>query len=121
VRTTAQRLGDAAEALVADRLVAAGWAILVRQIRVGRAEIDLVAIDPGPPRTLVFIEVRWRARRDYGLAEETVDRAKRMRLRRAAFRLIDDPGRLELPRIPVRFDLIVVEPGDVVRHHRHGA
>ena len=122
MRTPAQRLGDAAEALVADRLTAAGWEILGRQVRVGRAEIDLIGIDPGPPRSLVFVEVRWRARRDYGLAEETVGRGKRGRLREAAYSLVDGTRRgPALPRLPIRFDLVVVEPGDRLRHHRHGA
>src|SRR6187551_2501854 len=86
-RTDAQRLGDAAEALVAARLVAAGWTILGRDVHVGRYELDLVAVDPGPPPALVVIEVRWRARRDFGLAEETVDWRKRAKLHRAAFAL----------------------------------
>ena len=124
MRTTAQRSGDAAEATVAAHLAAAGWRVLGRQLRVGRAEIDLLAIDPGPPANLVVVEVRWRARRDFGLAEETVDGRKRARLRRAAFTL-RDAGSLSdgapLPALPLRFDLIVVEPGDRLRHHRHGA
>lgn len=121
VRTPAQQAGDAAEALVAARLEGAGWSVLVRNVRVGRNEIDLVAIDPGPPRALVIIEVRWRRRRDFGLPEETVDRRKRMRLHEAAFALLE---RGELPRgIPLRFDLVVVEPGagggePRIRHHR---
>jgi putative endonuclease len=126
-RTTAQRTGDAAEALVATTLEAAGWAIIARNVRVGRLEIDLVAVDPGPPAALVIVEVRWRSRRDFGLAEESVDHRKRGRLRRAAFGLLDGdviPGGVALPRLPLRFDLVVVEPGegrdDVprMRHHR---
>jgi len=121
MRTSAQRLGDAAEALVADHLIAVGWEVLARQVRVGRAEIDLITVDPGPPRTLVFVEVRWRARRDFGLPEDTVDHAKRSRLRAAALALVDGTRRgPPLPRLPIRFDLVVVEPGGVVRHHRHG-
>lgn len=123
MRTAAQQLGDAAESLVAARLEAAGWEVLGRNVRVGRHELDLIATDPGPPRALVFVEVRWRARRDFGLAEETVDRRKRGRLHAAAFSLLD--GELPhsspippLPRLPVRFDLVVVEPGDRIRHHR---
>jgi len=122
VRTSAQRLGDAAESLVEDRLAGAGWAILGRQVRVGRAEIDLIAVDPGPPRALVFVEVRWRASRAFGLPEETIRHTKRARLRAAALALVDGtrPGP-PLPRLPIRFDLVVVEPGNVIRHHRHGA
>lgn len=122
MRTPAQRLGDAAETLVADRLTADGWTILARQVRVGRAEIDLISVDPGPPRSLVFVEVRWRAHRDFGLPEETVGHAKRSRLHSAAFALVDGTRTgPKLPRLPIRFDLIVVEPGGKLRHHRHGA
>ena len=123
MRTAAQSAGDAAEELVAARLEAAGWRVLGRHIRVGRREIDLLAIDPGPPPTLVVVEVRWRARRDFGLPEETVDGRKRARLHAAGF-AIREEGRLPdgtaIPHLPLRFDLIVVEPGDRLRHHRAG-
>jgi putative endonuclease len=121
-RTPAQRAGDAAEALVADHLVASGWSVLARNAHVGRHEIDLVAVDPGPPRTLVVIEVRWRSARDYGLPEETVDHRKRVRVRSAAYGLLDRgtlPDGTSVPRLPLRFDLVVVEPGGRLRHHRH--
>jgi putative endonuclease len=120
--TPAQRAGDAAEQLVADRLTRLGWRILGRQVRVGRAELDLVALDPGPPASLVVVEVRWRARRDFGLPEETVDHAKRAHLRTAAFRLRETgqlPDGSLLPPIPLRFDLVAVEPGGRIRHYRH--
>ena len=121
LRTAAQRLGDSAEALVADRLALAGWTILARNVRLGRDELDLIAMDPGPPPTTVVVEVRWRARRDFGLAEETVDARKRSRLRRAAWRWLEESSAQQRP---VRFDLVVVEPGARVaapvriRHHR---
>ena len=124
MRTAAQRSGDDAEIRVATRLEALGWRVLARQLRVGRAEIDLLAVDPGPPAQLVVVEVRWRARRDYGLAEETVDGRKRARLHRAAFALRERgtlPDGTHLPALPLRFDLIVSEPGGRVRHHRHAA
>lgn len=124
MRTAAQRAGDEAEAMVAAYLVGQGWSVLASHLRVGRAEIDLVGIDPEPPPALVVVEVRWRRRRDYGLPEETVDGRKRARLHRAAFAL-REAGRLPdgtaLPALPLRFDLIVVEPGNRLRHHRHGA
>lgn len=124
MRTTAQRSGDAAEARVSSYLDGRGWRVLGQRIRVGRAEIDLVAIDPGPPPALVIVEVRWRGRRDYGLPEETVDGRKRARLHRAGFAL-REAGRLPngaaLPQLPLRFDLVVVEPGDRLRHYPHGA
>ena len=127
-RTGAQRAGDAAESHVASRLKAAGWTILGRNIRVGRAEIDLLAVDPGPPRTLVVLEVRFRSRREFGLGEETITRRKRILLR-AALATLRDAGTLPtghaLPHLASRFDLVIVEPaprpGDPtrVRHHPH--
>jgi putative endonuclease len=124
MRTAAQQTGDAAEARVATHLEAMGWRVLARHVRVGRAELDLVAVDPGPPTLLVIVEVRWRGSRDFGLPEETVDGRKRARLHRAGFALREG-GRLAdgtaVGHLPIRFDLVVVEPGDRVRHHRYGA
>jgi putative endonuclease len=122
-RTSAQGAGDAAEDLASTHLTALGWQVLARNVHVGRFEIDIVAIDPGPPPNLVVIEVRWRSRRDFGLAEETVDHRKRTRIRTAVYALLELgrlPDRSELPRLPLRFDLIAVEPGGRLRHHRHG-
>ncbi len=125
VRTAAQRRGDAAEASVAAELAAAGWQILGRNVHAGRSELDIVAVDPGPPRRLVIVEVRWRVSRMFGLPEETFDAANRARLRAGAGRLLE-AGRLPdgtpLPDLPIAIDLIVVEPAasgrTKLRHHR---
>lgn len=128
-RTTAQRAGDRAEEVAAARLREAGWAILHRNARVGRKEIDIVAVDPGPPRMLVIVEVRWRGSRAFGLAEETLDHRKRTHLRAAVGRLLEQglPGSgasPSLPSLPIRVDLVVVEPATGegeplrIRHHR---
>ncbi len=113
-RTPTQRVGDAAEGAVADALARAGWTILGRRVRVGRLEIDLVAVDPGPPGVLVMVEVRWRSSRAFGLPEETIDGRKVGRLRQAAGALVA-AGRLPdgtpLPPLPVRLDVVAVEPG----------
>jgi putative endonuclease len=126
VRTTAQSAGDDAESGVAAGLAGKGWTILARNIRVGRGELDIVAIDPGPPAELVIVEVRWRRSRAFGLAEETIDHRKRAHLRAAIGRLLDAglPGGIPMPRLTVRVDLVVVEPGISrgepvrIRHHR---
>jgi putative endonuclease len=124
-RTSQQRIGDAGEQLVADRLAAAGWTILGRNVRLGRDELDLVAIDPGPPAALVVVEVRRRGRRDFGLAEETLDHRKRRALRRAAGTLLERgslPDGTSLPSLPLRFDLVAIDPARdgtlTMRHHR---
>jgi putative endonuclease len=121
-RTAAQQAGDAAETFVAVRLTDAGWTVLARNVHVGRHEIDLVAVDPGPPAALVIVEVRWRAGRDFGLPEETVDHRKRVRVRAAAYGLLERgtlPDGSPVPRLPLRFDLVAVEPRGRLRHHRN--
>jgi putative endonuclease len=123
-RTAAQRLGDDAEALVAERLMEQGWSILARNVHVGRHELDLVAVDPGPPSPaqLVIVEVRLRSTRAFGLAEETVDFRKRRHVRDAAWTMVAAgslPDGRPLPRLGLRFDLVVVEPDPPrIRHHR---
>lgn len=123
--TDAQRIGDAAERLVATRLEAAGWTILARNLRLGRDEVDLLAVDPGPPAALVLVEVRRRGRRDFGLPEESLDHRKRAALRRAAGALIAAgamPDGRPLPRLALRVDLVAIDPGPggapSIRHHR---
>jgi putative endonuclease len=125
-RTPAQRAGDRAEDAVAGALAAAGWRIVGRRVRAGRAELDIVAVDPGPPAALVVVEVRWRRSRAFGLPEETVDGRKVARLRRGALRLIQEgtlPGGRRLPDLPLRLDLVAAEPAGAagglrLRHHR---
>lgn len=50
-----QRLGRAAEELVATRLERSGWRIVGRNVRLPSGELDLVALDRN---TLVFVEVK---------------------------------------------------------------
>lgn len=124
VRTTAQVIGAGAEERVAAHLRGAGWTILGRNIHVGRAEIDILAVEPRTASgraELVAVEVRWRTSRDFGLPEETVDRAKVSRLRAAALTLREGAALtgIPVPRLAVRVDLVAVEPEGRLRHHRH--
>lgn len=123
--TRAQQIGDEAEAVAAGMLEAAGCTILARNVRLGRDELDLVVIEPGPPDTLVVVEVRRRGRRDFGVAEETLDHRKRAAMRRALGKLLTLgilPNGVVLPRLPVRVDLIAIDSDAggrrSVRHHR---
>lgn len=117
-------LGDEAEDAVVARLMAGGWRILGRNVRIGPSELDIVAVDPTAP-AIVVVEVRRRGRRDFGLAEETLDHRKRRALRRAigAIREAGDlPDGTALPNLSWRFDVVAVEPDDAAglrfRHHR---
>lgn len=83
-------------------------------MRDGPREIDLVARGEG---WIVIVEVRLRARLDWGAPEETVRHLKRQHLLRAgkAYWL-----RLSEPRPPLRFDLIGITltgQGLALRHH----
>jgi len=110
VRTQRQLRGSAAEAIAAKFLEGIGWRVVTRNLKVGRDEIDILAIDPGPPSTLVLVEVRSLRTAAFGEPEERVDRAKVGRLYRAlarlgsSFELADGLGRL-----PRRVDLVVVD------------
>ena len=123
--TRAQQIGDEGEQIAAARLERAGWRMLGRNVRIGRSELDIIAVDPGPPAWLVVVEVRARGRRDYGLPEETLDHRKRAALRRGIGELLAAgvlPDGTPLPRLSLRFDLVAVDRGpdghEAVRHHR---
>jgi putative endonuclease len=110
--TWRRRRGDRAEALVAERLVACGWQVVARNVAVGRLEVDILAVDPGPPVTLVAVEVRSGTSSLFGPPELRVDRAKVVRCYRALGAL-RAAGRLPdgrpLPRLAGRVDLVTVE------------
>jgi putative endonuclease len=90
-RTDRRITGDLAEAIAARYLVARGWTIMERNVRVGRSEIDLVAREP--EGTLVIVEVRSRRGPRLGAPEESVDAGKVARLYAAASVLLRS-GRL---------------------------
>jgi putative endonuclease len=123
-------MGDRVEALVAARLVAQHWRILASSVTLGRDEIDIVAIEPGAPAWLVFVEVRSRSSSRFGAPEESVGTAKLGRTYRAAFALLrlgHLPDGTALPRLTWRVDLVSVDMqpsigpsvgGPAVRHLR---
>lgn len=129
-RTERRRSGDRAELIAARQLRALGWVVLAANVVVGRDEIDLVVLDPGPPQFLVFAEVRSNVSGRFGAPEESVAGRKVRRTYRAAFALMRAgtlPGGVALPRLRWRVDVIVVEHrpslgrdlgGPIVRHLR---
>jgi len=83
-RTSRHALGKRAEDVAADYFVSLGGVILGRNVRVGRAEIDLVIRDGA---VIVIVEVRTRGSRSYQRALDSIDPKKRARLRAAGQRL----------------------------------
>ncbi len=72
--------GARAESQAAEWLKGKGLKLLERNVRSRFGEIDLVMEDG---TTLVFVEVRYRSRDDYGGAVASVTPAKQARLQRA--------------------------------------
>lgn len=92
-------------------LVDSRWRVLARNARVGKDEIDIVAIDPGPPREAVCVEVRSARSAKFGTPEERVDARKVSNLYRAARAFIrsEQAAQLGVGDLRVRVDLLVVD------------
>jgi putative endonuclease len=88
-----------------------GWTVLARNVRSGRLEVDVVAIEPGEQPTLVFVEVRSRSGPAFGAPEESVPGRKAIGMYRAAVSLVARgtlPDGRALPHLPWRVDLLSV-------------
>ncbi len=80
-----------------------GYRLLGRRVRVGRRdEFDLVA---RAEDALVFIEVKTRAREDFGRPADAVNRKKRQVLSRAAVRYLKA---IKSPAVCFRFDVVEI-------------
>jgi putative endonuclease len=96
-------LGREAEEVAARYLEARGWAIVGRNVRSGRREVDIVAAKDG---VLAFIEVKCRRSRRYGHPLEAITAAKRKEIARVAGAWLLANG---APRgATVRFDAVSV-------------
>ncbi len=98
-------VGRRYEDVAAAFLAAQGLVVIARNVEAGGVELDAVA--RAPDGTVVFVEVRARARGDRGLPEETVGPAKRRRLARGAAAYLAAEGLWG--RVPVRFDVVACE------------
>lgn len=96
--------GRAAEDAACAALERMGYRLLWRNYRTRRGELDVVALEG---EVLAIVEVRYRARDDYGTAADSVTWRKQSRWVRAARELLArEPA---LARLPARFDLVEVE------------
>jgi putative endonuclease len=102
-----QRIGRAAEDLVASCLTRSGWRVLERNAHTRFGELDIVALDGD---ALVFVEVK-AGRADVRFGPErpilAVDRRKQLRVRRLATAWMAE--RRDAPRYTqIRFDAVGV-------------
>lgn len=115
-----QRLGRAAEDLVARWLTAAGWQLVERNARTRYGELDIVALDG---RTLVFVEVKaGREGSQFGPERPvlSIDLRKQRRIRHLATAWMT--ARRDLPPYSeIRFDAVGVtfDRAGRVADHEH--
>ena len=93
--------GAAAESAAADFLAGRGLRVVERNFRVRGGEIDLICADGG---TTVFVEVRYRGRRDFGGAGASITAEKRRRLTLAAHHWLARHGERDC-----RFDCVLMD------------
>lgn len=100
--------GEWAERIALEHLRKAGLSLLRANFRCRGGEIDLVMRDAD---FLVFVEVRYRAREDFGGSIESIDERKRARVTLAAEYYLAGRGDMDEP--PCRFDVVCVGPHGV--------
>jgi putative endonuclease len=97
------KLGDFGEQAAAAHLIKHGYQVLARKWRCAAGEIDLLMRD-GP--TLVFVEVRTRRGDRLGSAEESVGRAKQVKLIALAYAYLESIGAPD--DLPWRIDVVAL-------------
>lgn len=107
--SSSRRLGQHAEDLAAEFLLAKGYTLITRRHHAAHQEIDLIALDGD---VLVFVEVKQRSRAG-GFAEFALTPRKQAHLIRAARHYLMEIGDGERT---YRFDLIAIDPSGI-RHY----
>ncbi len=103
IRCLGRGLGPRGERVAARYLRRQGLRILARNVRFGRDEIDLVALDG---ETLVFVEVKSRSESSWSRDLEKIDRRKQRALRRACWRYL---SAIDYRAVSYRVDGVSVE------------
>lgn len=102
VRRVAGTGGARGEALAAEFLERAGWAIIGRNFRVGHKEVDLVARRGG---VVAFVEVKTRSGASFGHPLEAITEGKQREIEAVANAWIE---RFGAPDEAYRFDAVAV-------------
>lgn len=106
------RLGEWGEAEAQRYLESMGYIFIGRNFRVPEGEIDLVMQDGD---IIVFIEVKTRVSESFGTPEESISKAKRKRLHRAAWAFLNEQEKLHASW---RIDVVAIEAAPDRTIHR---
>jgi len=98
-----KKIGAFGEVLAADFLVRRGYRILDWHFQTRGGEIDLIA---EKDKQIIFVEVKTRTNKDFGLPEEAIDQRKKIKLIETARWYLATSGR-EIENY--RIDSIAVE------------
>jgi len=100
VNLSGKDLGSWGERLAAEFLKKNNYILLTQNFRCTYGEIDIIAKDKG---TIVFVEVKTRSSRNYGMGMEAVNYAKIQKIKKTAMAyLLENPFRYN----SLRFDVI---------------
>jgi putative endonuclease len=108
--------GKAAEEIAATYFQEHGFAVLARNFRSRRGEIDLVVRRES---LVIFLEVKGRSRDWEHSAWQPLWRGKRQRIRHAARCFLAREAAELGPDTEFRFDIVFVTQGRVVAHYRN--
>ena len=101
------KLGANAESAAARYLIKQGLKLKARNYRSRWGEIDLIMNDGD---AVVFVEVRYRSRGDFGCAAETIDHRKQRRIARTALYYSQEHDLHD--EVAMRFDVVLIENHD---------
>lgn len=99
------KFGAWAETKAADFLVTQGYQILSRNLKIGRSELDLVALDISADE-LVIVEVKARQTLSHGHPSENIRGKKWLNLQRTAYFVLKTWNFSK----SLRFDIISLSP-----------
>jgi putative endonuclease len=103
-RPLRQQLGQAAEDQACQFLQAKGLVLVTRNFNARQGELDLVMLECD---TLVFVEVRYRSRVDFGGASASITRSKQQKIIAAAHYFLHYQS--QYAHYAARFDVIAIQ------------
>ncbi len=101
-----RKIGNQAEQLALDHLIANGLSLIEQNYLTRFGEIDIIMIDQ-LKQVLVFVEVRYRKNTSFGSPTDTIDQTKQNKLIRTAGHYLQQHDQYE--DFICRFDVVGLE------------